>query len=157
MTPSQRESYFAPLHDLPAISRTILEAFRNHWGFVKREHAEDVSRYRQSLDDDPDIDPAVWHVAQEEGEVVGVCLGTTKYSGDENQAYIFTLGVRDRWRGRGIGRALLVHAFATFYRHHRTHVDLDVDTNNLTGALKLYEGVGMVPPWRIDEYHKQLR
>lgn len=142
--------------DLPAISRTVQEAFRHHWGFVKRERKEDVARYERWLTDDPGIDPSVWHLACADHEVVGVCLGTTRYSGDEDQAYIFTLGVRDAWRGKEIGRALLVHAFTTFYKHNRSRVGLDVDTANLTGALRLYESVGMTPIWRIDEYEKEL-
>lgn len=143
--------------DLPAISAAVQEAFRNHWGFVRRDFDEDVARYERWLDDDPGIDPAVWHLACVDGNVVGVCLGTTRYSADQDQAYIFTLGVRDAWRGRGIGRALLLHAFATFYEKDRSVVDLDVDTVNVTGALRLYESVGMHPLWQIDEYEKELR
>jgi len=143
--------------DLPSISRTIQESFRNHWGFVRRDLDDDVARYEQWLNDDPGIDPAVWHLACANNQVVGVCLGTTRYSGEENQAYIFTLGVRDAWRGRGIGRGLLLHAFAKFYKMERRLVDLDIDTVNLTGALRLYESVGMRTLWQIDEYEKELR
>lgn len=143
--------------DLPSTSRTIQEAFRNHWGFVERNLDDDVARYEQWLNDDPSIDPAVWHLACANDDVVGVCLGTTRYSGDEDQAYIFTLGVRDAWRRRGIGRGLLLHAFAMFYKMERRFVGLDVDTINLTGALRLYESVGMRTLWQIDEYEKELQ
>ncbi len=143
--------------DLPAISRIQQESFRHHWGFVQRGLDEDVARLKHWLDSDTGIDPAGWLLAYAKHDAVGICLGTPRYSSDTDQAYIYTLGVRDAWRRRGIGRALLMHAFAAFHSMGRRVVDLDVDTVNPTGALRLYEGVGMVPLWQIDEYEKELR
>ena len=143
--------------DLPAVSAVVQEAFREHWGFVERTTEEDVARYERWLDDDSGIDMGVWHLSCMDDDVVGVCLGTSKYSGDSEQGYVFTLGVRDAVRGRGIGRALLSHAIATFQSRGCAFVDLDVDTANLTGALHLYESVGMRVRWQTDEYEKDLR
>lgn len=53
------------------------------------------------------------------------------------------LGVRPAWRGRGLGRALLVHAFGDFHRRGERRVGLGVDSENATGATRLYESVGM--------------
>ena len=75
----------------------------------------------------------------------------------ENLAYIFVLAVRKAWRGRGIARALLQRAFATYYEREKTVVDLDADAANLTGAMRLYESVGMRQVWRNDAYEKELR
>jgi ribosomal protein S18 acetylase RimI-like enzyme len=36
-------------------------------------------------------------------------------------------------------------------------IDLDADTANLTGAMRLYEGVGMRQVWRNESYEKELR
>jgi len=146
----------SPKRDLPVVSRIVQEAFRHHHGFVRRSLADDVARYEQWLADDPRLDPDVWHLACAEKDAVGVCLGTTRYSGDKKQAYVYTLGVRDAWRGQGIGQALLLHAFAVFRVRGNQHVDLDVDTANLTGALRLYKTVGMRTRWQIDEYEKRL-
>jgi ribosomal protein S18 acetylase RimI-like enzyme len=57
--------------------------------------------------------------------------------------WIGALGVRDRWRKRGIGLALLQHAFAEFHRRGLTKVGLGVDASNPTGATRLYERAGM--------------
>lgn len=143
--------------DLPAISAVVQEAFQDHWGFVERSTQEDVARYERWLDDDPGIDMGVWHLACMGDEVIGICLGTVTFSGDPEQAYVFTLGVREAWRGVGVGRALLIHAIDAFQERGCAAVDLDVDTTNLSGALRLYESVGMQPRWQTDEYEKELR
>jgi len=143
--------------DLPAVSAVVQEAFQEHWGFVERATEEDVDRYERWLNDDPNIDMGVWHLACAANEVVGVCLGTSSYSGDSEQAYVFTLGVREAWRGKGVGHALLVHAVDVFGARGCTVVDLDVDTANVTGALRLYERAGMRTQWQVDEYEKELR
>ena len=46
-------------------------------------------------------------------------------------------------RGRGIGRALLLHTFAQFRSRGMSRVGLGVDATSPTGANKLYESVGM--------------
>jgi len=143
--------------DLPAVSAVVQEAFRKHRGFVERTTEDDVDRYERWLDDDPNIDMGVWHLACAADEVIGVCLGSSSYSGNSKQAYIFTLGVREAWRGQSVGHALLAHAVDVFGARGCTAVDLDVDTANVTGALRLYERVGMRARWQIDEYEKELQ
>jgi ribosomal protein S18 acetylase RimI-like enzyme len=56
---------------------------------------------------------------------------------------VAAIGVRRPWRGRGLGRALLLHTFAEFQRRGVNRISLGVDTQNPTGATKLYESVGM--------------
>ena len=48
-----------------------------------------------------------------------------------------------RFRGRGLGRALLLHAFTQFRHQGLTRAGLGVDSESPTGANKLYESVGM--------------
>jgi ribosomal protein S18 acetylase RimI-like enzyme len=143
--------------DLLSVSVVVQEAFREHHGFVERTTEDDVARYERWLNDDPNIDMGVWHLACTADDVIGVCLGSSCYSGNPNQAYIFTLGVREAWRGKGVGHALLAHAIDVFGDRGCTVVDLDVDTANVTGALRLYERAGMRAQWQVDEYEKELR
>ena len=56
---------------------------------------------------------------------------------------IAELGVRPPWRGRGIGTALLRHSFADIARRGGSEVTLWVDSENATGAVGVYERVGM--------------
>ncbi|WP_461009482.1 GNAT family N-acetyltransferase [Streptomyces capparidis] len=61
----------------------------------------------------------------------------------ETMGWVTQLGVAAAARGRGIGSFLLRSAFAEFARLGRDTVGLGVDTENVTGALRLYEGLGM--------------
>ena len=60
------------------------------------------------------------------------------------------------WRGKGLGRALLLSAFGEFYRRGERRVALAVDAGNETGATQLYESVGMRVAWQADIYEKRL-
>ena len=65
--------------------------------------------------------------------------------------------MRRPWRKRGIGLALLRHSFNEFYRRGKRKVGLGVDAQNLTGALRLYEGAGMHIHRAFDNYEKEVR
>jgi GNAT superfamily N-acetyltransferase len=73
----------------------------------------------------------------------------------ENPAggYVDTLGTLREYRGRGLGRALLLTSFAEFHRRGYRKVVLGVDATSPTGALDLYKSVGMTPDnegWRYE-------
>ena len=67
------------------------------------------------------------------------------------------LGVRRPWRRRGLGRALLLHAFGEFRARGKRGAGLGVDGLNPTGAVRLYEQAGMHVARRFDQYAKPLR
>ena len=66
------------------------------------------------------------------------------------------LGVLAPWRGRGIATALLGRAFATFASRGLPRVMLNVDSENSTGAVRLYERVGMRTARAWDVYEKRV-
>jgi len=57
--------------------------------------------------------------------------------------YVWVIGVVPRARRRGLGMALLQHAFHRYAVSGRTTVELDVDGGNDSGALAVYERAGM--------------
>jgi ribosomal protein S18 acetylase RimI-like enzyme len=57
--------------------------------------------------------------------------------------WIEEVGVRQPWRGRGLGALLLRHAFAHLAEAGLHEARLNVDAENATGATRLYERVGM--------------
>ena len=67
------------------------------------------------------------------------------------------LGVRPAWRRRGIGEALLRHAFAEFFRLGERTVALQVDAQSPTGATRLYERAGMRVLYEVVVWEKELR
>jgi ribosomal protein S18 acetylase RimI-like enzyme len=68
--------------------------------------------------------------------------------------WVGTVGTLGPWRGRGLGRALLLEAFGEFHRRGEPRVSLAVDAGNETGATHLYESVGMRVVWQADVYEK---
>jgi ribosomal protein S18 acetylase RimI-like enzyme len=69
--------------------------------------------------------------------VVGACFTVLA----EDVAYVAQLAVRQDRRRRGLARALLVDAFAAAREHGASRFELSTDSR--TGALGLYERVGM--------------
>ena len=64
--------------------------------------------------------------------------------------------MRKPWRRRGLAQALLLASFRDFRRRGETLVRLGVDSENPTGAVRLYERAGMRQVWRADVYRKHL-
>lgn len=75
----------------------------------------------------------------------------------DGNGWVDELGVRREWRKRGLGLALLYHAFGEFYRRGTHEVGLGVDAQSLTGATRLYERAGMHPLLHYDTFAKVLR
>ena len=71
--------------------------------------------------------------------------------------WVDTLAVLRPWRRKGLGMALLLHSFGEFYRRGRRKVGLGVDSQNLTGAARLYERAGMHVARQYISYQKELR
>ncbi len=67
------------------------------------------------------------------------------------------VAVRHPWRGRGLGLALLRHAFGEFYRRGVREVGLSVDAVSTTGAPRLYRRAGMRVAGRYMLYQRELR
>jgi mycothiol synthase len=143
--------------DERAVFETHRAAFRDHWGFVERPIEEHFARWLHTWQADGELDPTLWFIAQAGEEIAGIALCRPYRPGDETQGWVNTLAVPRAWRRKGIGEALLRHAFGEFYRRGRQSVGLGVDASSLTGATRLYEKVGMHMSVRIDVYEKELR
>lgn len=58
-------------------------------------------------------------------------------------SFLKDLAVRMDARRLGLGEALLTHCFVVFQTRGAGHLDLKVEIDNPTGALRLYERCGM--------------
>jgi mycothiol synthase len=130
------------------------EAFQDHWGHAQRPYDEWLKWSVQRAD----FDPTLWFLAMDGAEIAGAALcWFTPDLGENGMGWVGQLWVRRPWRKRGLGLALLHHAFAEFYRRGVGRVALGVDSQNLTGATRLYERAGMTARHQWDSYQKELR
>ncbi len=78
----------------------------------------------------------------EENHGLGRIVGACRVSVSDGEGWVDQIAVRHDARGRGLGRALLVAAFAQARSRGATTSRLNTDSR--TGALGLYEHVGMI-------------
>ena len=101
----------------------------------------------------PSFDPSLWFLAEDGAEVAGFAICRI-HEVDRTLGWVHFLGVRKPWRGRGVGRALLLTALETFRSRGLSRASLGVDAENPTGATRLYESVGMRVSADFDIYEK---
>ncbi len=124
-----------PQRDLRAAHRILEEAFEDHWDYVPTSYQEFLD---QNVHQD-DFDPSLWIVAADAHEPVGVLYGSAR----TDRGWVAQLGVLRSHRGLGIASAMLRHSFAEFRRRGLPRVGVTVDSDNLTGAVSLYEKMDM--------------
>lgn len=125
--------------DERAVYEALQEAFAENWDF----RPESIEQWREFTVKWRNFDPDVWLVALEGDEVVGASLNYPERADDPGHGWIGTIGVRRPWRRRGVGEALIRRTFALLHARGLRKVRLSVDSQNPTGATRLYERVGM--------------
>jgi mycothiol synthase len=127
-------SAFQP-DDARAFYEALHEAFADDWSNVSLSFDE----WKRLRLDASDVDFSLWFVARDADEIAGAARCNARQGG----GWIDALAVRKPWRKRGVGLALLRHAFVEFHSRGKPHVGLGVDAENPTGATRLYERAGM--------------
>ena len=155
--PGYRARAFVSGRDEETMWRVINTAFRDHWGHVPFP-LESWLHWIEGPMFDPDL--ALLGISPA-GDVVGECLclidaEQNRRRGRE-EGWIDSLGVLREHRGKGLGRALLLEGMHLLRRVGCTHLKLGVDTENLTGALRLYQSVGFRKSKTGVTYRKLLR
>jgi len=123
-------------------------SFSNHFGFAPRE----LEKWRELVLDSA-LDPKGVFLAFKNGEPVGFCQCNDEYA-EENKGFVNLLGVTHENQGLGIGEALLQTGIAYCLTKGYDSVELNVDTGNESGALKLYEKVGFRPESSWIQLHR---
>jgi len=135
--------------DERTVFETDEEAFRDHWGHLPMQ----FDLWEHWTVKREDFDPTLWFLAFDGTQPSGICL----CQNEKDSGWVDTLAVRRPWRRKGLGMALLLHAFGEFYRRDVHKVGLSVDSQNLTGATRLYERAGMHVARQYNTYEKELR
>jgi mycothiol synthase len=125
---------FVPHQDERIVYEAVEDAFRDLWGRPRNP----FERFLQETEKES-FDPSLWFLAVDGDEIAGVTLCKTL----AGEGWVTVVGVRRPWRNRGLGLALLRHAFTEFYRHGIHKVSLSVDAESITGAPRLYGRAGM--------------
>jgi mycothiol synthase len=137
-------------HEEERVYEANSDAFADHWDF----HPLPFEQWRVYVFGRENFDPSLVWLAEDEGELAGFSVNVWHSSGDPEFGWIETLGVRSQWRRRGLATALLQQSFRDFRSRGATRVGLGVDAENTTGAVRLYERVGMQVARRHDMYEE---
>jgi mycothiol synthase len=131
---------FRPGDDDEEAWRAAMESFEDHW-----EYSPDpLDTWLKEVLGHPDFDPSLFFLPVDGDEVAGLAYCLLRQL-DEPVGWVQILGVRRRWRRRGLGLALLHHSFRELRLRGAAWAGLEVDAESLTGAVRLYERAGMRP------------
>jgi mycothiol synthase len=141
---------------LEGLAVAVADSFRDHFGYTDQPLESRIARWEQWRTSELWDDDLVW-IAENDGRIVAMNVCISSNGAKQHEGYVATLGVLPDWRGRGLARALLTMSFAEFLRRGKSSVSLHVDADSLTGATRLYEGVGMREVERHVDFERELR
>ena len=144
-------------NNLREVYRVLTEAFRDHRGHIDEDFDTAFARFEHFIINDPNIDFSLWFLAMDGDKLIGISLCVPIAWDDPHKAWVDELGVLREYRGRGIAKGLLHHSFGELYKRGITKVGLNADGSNLTGAVQLYQNVGMRIFRTWHAYEKELR
>jgi mycothiol synthase len=117
-------------------------AFTEHYGSSER----DVASWRVMFTGERSFRPDLSVLALEDGAVVGYALAyvseATAAATGSRESYFGQIGVVPAARGRGLSKAVIIEALHVAAAHDCQTAGLEVDSENVTGALGLYESLG---------------
>jgi mycothiol synthase len=141
--------------DLETILDASDEAFGDEW-LEAQPTTEDRARYLG----DPRVDPSLWLVAWHGDQVASLVFAAD--DADANARYgrrrvlLDAVATRRPYRRRGLASALMLRALHAARDAGFTSADLWVDSENPSGALRVYERIGFEVVLRSTAYHKDL-
>lgn len=118
------------------------ESFVDHWNY-KPWTVQTLTHWLGDPQYRPDLN---FVVLAQDGTLAGFCWcdieEETSHRESPRVGWISLLGTRRGFRGRGLGRALLLEGMRRLKIEGVESVKLNVDAENPTGATKLYESAG---------------
>lgn len=141
-----------------AIWDADLEAFRDHWGYIPASEED----YQSWLTDPHIFQPELWQIAWDAATNQVAGQVRTFINHDENRAfnrkrgYTEFISVGRPWRRRGLARALIARSLRAQKEAGMSESALSVDSENITGALRVYEDCGFIVEKRVTLYQKSV-
>lgn len=133
------------------------DAFRDHWNYFQVN--EEI--WRRWFTGTPHFRADLSFLALDDASrVVGFNLCSVRPHQIEQtgikEAWMDEIGVVRGWRKRGLASTLIVRAMHAFREAGADYAVLGVDTENPSGALRLYEKLGFVPVKREINFTKTI-
>jgi mycothiol synthase len=132
--------------------RLIWEAIAHFWAGTAWGSAVPSEEEYQEFLHQPDLDLALWQVAWDREQPVGMVLGRIS----RGCGYIDEVSVDGAYRRQGIAQALILYALAGLRARGVNRVRLHTDANNRHGARSLYEKIGFSVVKEFPRYRKPL-
>lgn len=134
----------------------INESFLDHWRFEPIAAGVWKVSFAESSDFRPELSFAVLDGDQMAGAIVNSVHSEDNARQGLSEGWIHLLGIRRPWRGRGLATALINRSMQAFKEARLETAGLGVDTENVSGALRLYENLGFRPVQRTIQYNKAV-
>jgi mycothiol synthase len=126
------------------------DSFSKHFGFAPRPMELWIEQTKAAST----LDPEACFILDYEGEPAGfVQLANANYH--LSGGYVDVLGVSHKFQGLGLGQTLLQHAINHSVQQGREFIELNVDSGNESGALRLYEKLGFKPNSAWEQYENK--
>lgn len=116
---------------------THQDSFSKHFGFLPRPFEE----WKAMMDKAVGIDLNARWILYLKGQAVGF-IECSDIKKDVGAGFVDGIGVIQSQQGNGYGELMLRWAFAYYSSIGRKSLELNVDTGNESGALRLYEKLG---------------
>ncbi len=141
-----------------AIWEMAEEASQDHWGYTPSTEEQ----YQAWLTDKRVFQPHLWQIAWdvETNQIVGQVRTFINHAQNEKyerkRGFTENIGVRRPWRRQGLARALIALSLESQKEQGMTESVLGVDSENWSGANRLYEDCGFQVVKRHSIYRKSL-
>ena len=139
-----------------AVRRAHNDAFAQHWGSSERDAVAWAQWYTGNRAFRPELSFVVLDGAEVAAYLLSYFWEAEAEATGVRWAWIGQLGTRASWRDRGLGSALVGRALVVYRDAGYARAGLCVDTENATGALRLYERHGFTVVVRRASYVKPL-
>lgn len=141
-----------------AIWDADVEAFLDHWGHVTRTEEDYQGWLENKSFFQPDLWQIAWHVPTNEvaGQVQTFINKAENEKYHRRRGYTEGISVRRPFRRRGLARALIAASLRVQRERGMTESALGVDSENLSGATRVYEDCGFRTVNRSATFRKPL-
>ncbi len=121
---------------------THINAFRDSWGFAEMDWDKVYENFINGKAFQPQLWQIAWHGDDVVGQVKPYIIKEENEEYNRKRGYVEFISTAEPWRGRGIASALIAKALQRVKEEGMTEAALGVDTENIHGAMKLYEKMG---------------